>query len=184
MLFWLAIETLIVQSSLFNLFNAINEPTHILGNSSTLNNPIFVSEFCCVFKSGTIQMSNQIDDHKATYVSLKIHTTLSHSYLREIWNYQNGDYSRLNTSIEQYDWDSIVNYNISVDSACKKFTDIFLSFCKECIARKKVLIRPNDKLCFNSELRCNIRLRDRLRKKALRTNFERDKYLYKNKAIM
>ena len=131
--------------TIFNMSNVINETTRILGNSSTLIDPIFVSESCCVLESGTIQMSNQISDHKATYISLKIHTNLSHSYLREVWNYQNSDYSRLNTSIEQYDWHSIVNDTISVDSACEKFTDIFLSFCKDCIPRKKVIIRPNDK---------------------------------------
>ena len=96
--------------TMFNMSNVINEPTHILGNSSTLTDPIFVSESCCVLESGTIQMNNQISDHKTTDVPLKIHTTLSHSYLRKVWNYQNGDYAKLNTSIEQYDWDSIINY--------------------------------------------------------------------------
>ena len=68
--------------TMFNISNIIKEPTHIFGNSSTLTDPIFVSESCRFRESGTIQMSNQISDHKATYVSLKIHTTLSHSYLR------------------------------------------------------------------------------------------------------
>ena len=125
-------------------------------------------------------MSKQISYHKATYVSLKIHTTLSHWYLREVWNYQNGNYTILDTSIEQYNWDSIIDDSV-VDSACEKFTDIFLSFCKECNPRKKVIIRPNDKPWFNSELRHNIRLRDRVRKKALGTILERGIYLYKKK---
>ena len=72
-------------------------------------------------------MSNQISDHKATYVFLKIIITFV----------SKGDYARLNNSIEQYDWDSIINDNISVYSACETFTDIFLTFCKECIPRKK-----------------------------------------------
>ena len=106
--------------TMFNMSNVINEPTRIFGNTSTLTVPIFVSKSCRALESGTIQMSNRIKDHKATYVSLKIHTPLSHSYLREVWNYQNGDYARLNTSVEQYDWDSKINDNISVDSACVK----------------------------------------------------------------
>ena len=45
--------------------------------------------------------------------------------------------------------------------------------------RKKVLIRSKDKPLFTSEFRLNIRLRDRERKKAFRTNLERDKEVYK-----
>ena len=66
------------------------------------------------------QVLYQISDHKATYVSLKTQTILSHSYFREVWNYQYGDYVRLNNSKEQYDRDSIINDDISVDSAYEK----------------------------------------------------------------
>ena len=45
---------------------------------------------------------------------------------------------------------------------------------------KKVLIRPNDKPWFNSELRQNIRRRDRLRRKALKSNNPTDRERYKH----
>ena len=48
-----------------------------------------------------------------------------------------------------------------------------------CIPFNKVLIRPNDKPWFTSELRYNIRLRDRLRKHAFKTSNEIDKIRYK-----
>ena len=104
---------------------------------------------------------------------------MSNSYYRDIWNYKNADYDKLNNFIFQFDWDSVINDNVTVDDACNKFTSIFFEFCKECIPRKKVLIRPNDKPWFNSELRYNIRLRDRLRKKAFKTNNNFDKIRYK-----
>ena len=43
----------------------------------------------------------------------------------------------------------------------------------------KIIIRPSDRPWFNSELRHNIRLRDRLRRKALKTNNNQDKIRYK-----
>ena len=165
--------------SLFNLTNVITEPTRTIGQSSTLIDPILVTDPCRVLDSGVIPVSDQISDHKATYVSLKIQTDLSNSYYRDIWNYKNADYDKLNKCIFQFDWDSVINDNVTVDDACNKFTSIFLEFCKECIPRKKVLIRPNDKPWFNSELRYNIRLRDRLRKKAFKTNNNFDKIRYK-----
>ena len=139
--------------SLFNLTNVITEPTRTIGQSSTLIDPILITYSCRVLDSGVIPVSDQISDHKATYVSLKIQTDLSNSYYRDIWNYMNADYDKLNNFIFQFDWDSVINDNVTVDDACNKFTSIFFEFCKECIPRKKVLIRPNDKPWFNSELR-------------------------------
>ena len=64
---------------------------------------------------------------------------------------------------------------------CENFTNTFINFCKICILFNKVLIRPNDKPWFTSELRYNIRLRDRLhvRKHSFKTPNEIDKIRYK-----
>ena len=85
----------------------------------------------------------------------------------------------LNNLIEEYDWNLLFNDSISVDDACESFTKTFLDFCKICIPSKKVLIRPDDKPWFTSEIRHNLRLRDRLRKRAFRTRREVDFKRYK-----
>ena len=59
------------------------------------------------------------------------------------------------------------------------FKSTFLIFCKTCIPLKTVLIRANEKPWFNSDLRYNIRIRDRLRKKYLKTNNYSVKLLFK-----
>ena len=66
-----------------------------------------------------------------------------------------------------------------VDDICNKFTSVFLGFCKCCIPYKQILIRENDKPWFNSEIRYNIRLRDKLRKKSFKTKSTQDLLLYK-----
>ena len=150
--------------SLFDLRNVISEPTRVAADSSTLIDPVIVSDACIVLDSGTMDVDEFVSDHKATYISVQIKTNLSTSYYRDIWNYKNADFTKLNNLISSYNWDTM-NENQSIDQNCSMFTDIFLNFCKECIPCKKVLIRPNDKPWFNSELRYNIRLRDRLRKR-------------------
>ena len=57
--------------SLFNLTNVINEPTRIAENSTTLIDPVLVSDACTVLVSGILTIDNTISDHKATYVSIK-----------------------------------------------------------------------------------------------------------------
>ena len=157
----------------------INEPTRVSGNSSTLIDPILVSDACRVLDAGTISVDNSISDHKATFVSVKTETPLLKSYTREIWNYKNANFEELNEKIRQHDWDHLIRNTISVDEACANFTEAFIQLCESSIPRKKVIIRPSDRPWFNSELRHNIRLRDRLRRKALKTNNNQDKIRYK-----
>ena len=65
-----------------------------------------------------------------------------------------------------------------MDSACAEFMLIFKLFVSECVPSRVVLIRPKDKPWFDSELRKEMRLRDRLRNKAkvLNTFDSIDKY--------
>ena len=112
-------------------------------------------------------MESEISDHKATYVCLQIPFSLSQCYYRDVWNYKNANYNQLNDLIRQHDWDSDINETLTVDGCCQNFTRVFLQFCKTCIPCRKVLIRPNDKPWFTSELRYNIRIRNRLRKKSI-----------------
>ena len=78
----------------------------------------------------------------------------------------------------QYESEHVMN-TIFVDEACANFTEAFFQLCESSIPRKKVIIRPSDRPWVNSELRHNIRLRDRLRRKALKTNYNQDKIRYK-----
>jgi hypothetical protein len=51
-----------------------------------------------------------------------------------------------------------------MDENCQAFTNKFIEILKKCVPQKEVTIRQNDKVWFNSELRREIRKRDRLRK--------------------
>ena len=122
---------------MLNLTNVINEPTRIGPKSSRLIDPIIVSDSCGILDSGTITVENEISDHMATYVCLQIPIWLSQSYYREVWNYKNANYEHLNDLIQQCDWASIIIENVSVDESCKKFTRLFLEFCKKMYSLQK-----------------------------------------------
>ena len=62
----------------------------------------------------------------------------------------------------------------NIDTATENFSTQYLSFVRECVPEKSVIIRPRDKPWFDSTLRKNIRTRDRLRKKALNSKKEID----------
>ena len=164
---------------LFNLTNVIQEPTRIFGNSSTLINPIIVSDACQVLDSGTFPVDNSVSDHKATFVSVKTETPFNKPYFREVWHYNNASFEELNDKIRQYNWDHVINDTLSVDEAYNNFAEADINLCKACIPWKKVLIRLSDRPWFTSELKHNIHIRDRLRRKVLKSNNVRDITRYK-----
>jgi hypothetical protein len=66
-----------------------------------------------------------------------------------------------------------------MDENCQTFTNKFIEIIKNCVPQKEVTIRLNDKVWFNSELRREIRKRDRLRKLARRSNSDSNINKYK-----
>ena len=67
--------------------------------------------------------------------------------------------------IAEYDWESLFSNCHSLDEACDKFTAEYISMAKTCIPTRTVTIRPTDKPWMTSELRKEIKLRDKLHKK-------------------
>ena len=165
--------------SLFNLTNVIDELTRITPNAATLIYPVLLNDSCIVLDSGILNVDGIISDHKATYVSISINVNLSTSYYREVWNYKNVVNTTLNNLIEECNLASIINEPLLVDEACEHFSSKFMEFCKACIPSRNGLIRENDKPWFTSEIRYNIRLRDRLRKLFLKSGRIADRLSYK-----
>ena len=57
--------------TIFSLRNLLNEPTKVTINSSTLIDPVIVSDACTVLDSGTMGVDEFISDHKATYIAIR-----------------------------------------------------------------------------------------------------------------
>ena len=119
--------------AIFNLPNVIKEPTRISVNSSTLIDPIIVSDACQVCDSGTITLDNSINDHKGTYVSIKTKTSLGESYVREVWNYKKANFDELNEKMRTFNWNDVIHDKFSADEACNNFTEVYVNLCKSCI---------------------------------------------------
>ena len=59
-----------------------------------------------------------------------------------------------------------------VDEICNTFTETLVQIARECIPSKLVTVRNNDKPWFTSELRTEIRRRDRFWKIVLKSKTE------------
>ena len=67
----------------------------------------------------------------------------------------------------QNDWDSVRKDNVTVNDACNKLLLHFSVFVKYVFRGILIHPNPNNKPWFNSELRSNMRLKNRLRKKSI-----------------
>ena len=139
-----------------NMKNVINEPTR----QHAILDPIIITEDLPFLDAGTIGVPNNISDHKATYINLPFHYNTDSAYNRLVWLYKKANFALLKENISNYDWNCLREGTL--DEACGKFNNFFLTFVRSCIPAKNVLIRPDDKPWYDSEIRKMSRKRDRL----------------------
>ena len=146
------------------LFNAIHQPTHFDSRtgSSSLLDPILITD------SDTIHIDRSISGHDGTNITIRSGYSNSKSFKRLIWDYKKGDYNIMKHKIWEFDWDALIKREPDIDKACINFTNVILSVSEECIPRREVTIRCNDKIWFDSNIRREIRKRDRFRRKYLK----------------
>ena len=149
----------IISILINNMKNVINEPTR----QQAILDPIIITEDLPFLDAGTIGVPNNISDHKATYLNLPFHYSTNYSYNRQVWLYKKANFALLKENISNYNWDCLREGTL--DEACDKFNNVFLNFARSCIPSKNVLIRPDDKPWYDSEIRKMSRKRDRLRRK-------------------
>jgi len=82
--------------SINNLTNVITEPTRETQNSSTLYDPIIVSDGFDIHNTSCCEVDNVISDHKATYIYIKFELINQPCTTKRVWYYKRGDFIHLN----------------------------------------------------------------------------------------
>ncbi|MCG7879943.1 MAG: reverse transcriptase domain-containing protein [Candidatus Thiodiazotropha endolucinida] len=159
------------------LLNSLQNTVTVATRQSALLDPIIIFDDMQFLDSGTIDTPSDISDHKATYIRLPFYYQCQTTYKRLIWLYKRADYIKLKELIRNYDWRILLEG--SFNDACVNFTNTFLNFAKICIPSKIVTIRPGDKPWFDSVIRRNMRIRDRLKIKSIKTGNSNDVNKYK-----
>ena len=164
---------------IYSLNNLITEPTRVSNNSATCLDPIFVSDEIESFESGVINTDHHLTDHFATYCSLNLISNVPQSFRRDVWLYNQADFDLLRTDLLNTEWDSILS-DTDIDVVCQHFNNKLNDLVLKHIPKKSVIIRGNDRPWFNSTIRKEIRLRDRFRKRYIRTKTLHHKEVYRH----
>jgi hypothetical protein len=147
----------------FNLRNVILKPTRL----NNLLDPIIISDTMTPQYSDVFKLPPEISDPDAAVAFLKCPKPTSCSITRNIWQYENTDLELFNNKMNEINWNEKIGILDDVDDMVEEFTKLFLDIARKCIPTKTITVRDYDKLWFTSEIRKEIRLRDRLRKNVL-----------------
>ena len=164
---------------LFSLVNIISKPTIITEHSNNLLDPISISDTMNYIYSDVLKIPAEISDHDASVAFLQCPKCVAGSFKREVWLYDKVDQQKCIEKLEMVDWITLLGQFDDVDDMCNQFTKTFLELARGCIPTKTVTVRLGDKLWFTSEIRKEIRIRDRLRKVML--NYHRNPDICKYK---
>ena len=118
--------------------------------------------------SDVLKIPSEISDHDASVAFLQCPKSVSVSCKREVWLYDKVDKQQFIEKLGIVDWITHLCQFDDVDDMCNQYTKPFLELARECIPTKTVIVRYNDKPWFTSEIRKEIRIRDRLRKVMLK----------------
>ena len=92
-------------TSQFGLHQIINEPTHILENSSSCIDLIFTSQPNLSVESGTQPSLHPNCHHQIIYAKFNLEVLYPPPYTREVWHYKDSNVDLIRRSINEFDWD-------------------------------------------------------------------------------
>ena len=151
----------------YQLFQYITEATRVTPTTQTLLDPVMSNHRSLVSKSGVIQPF--ASDHHGTYAVLQFEIERVKAFKKTVWQYSNGDYPGLRSAVQQTDW-SVYMQGDDIEESTKEITEKLLSLCKQFIPQKEVTVRPRDPPWLTNSIRKKIRKRNRLHKKAKKSN--------------
>ena len=141
----------------------INSMTNVITEPTRQQAILIITEDLPFLDSGTLDVPDNISDHKATYITLPFQYDTEGAFSRLIYLYKKANFTLLKQKLSNFDWTCLRQGTL--DEACSKFNDIFLDFVNSSVPSKNVLIRPDDKPWYDSEIRRLSRKRDRQKRK-------------------
>lgn len=167
-----------------NLHNLVNTPTNFTTSEGTCIDLLVTSDPALV--RNTFVSPPFCSTHSVVGLDLQFYTHKQYAYKREIVDYNNADFKKLNSELSNINWDVEVFNSLDLDEIYSKFTKILNSTVDKHVPKKVVTIRPRDKVFMNSTIRILMRKRNRIHRKAVKTqnplHWEKYRYL-RNKVI-
>lgn len=130
-------------ASLNGLHQLIDEPTHILPNSSSCIDLIFSSTTSSIIESGVLPSLHPRCHHQLTFVKINFKVVYPLPYKRRIWDFPKADCESIKRAMDSIDWDNILS-PLCVNKRVEFLTETILNVCSNFIPNKIVVVRDKD----------------------------------------
>ena len=177
-------RTLKDTAETLDLRQLITQPTRITDNCENLRDLIFTSNNDVVVDSGICSPFSHLD-HFPIYITVNvaIPSEIPNQTFTEIWDYSKLNAPLLTTLLQNTDWTDILDND--VDEATELFISAIHQAAIASIPIKRKKLQPKQKPWITSELKRNIRKRDRLFKiaKQKQDAFSWDRWRYQRNYV-
>ena len=143
------IEAVTSQNS---LHQEINEPTHILNNSSSCIDLIFNSQRNLLIESGVHPSLHPNCHHQIVFAKFNLGIVYPPPYEREISHYQKANIDLIERAINSFDWEKAFS-NIDIDNMVSIFNQTIINILCNFIPHATVLFDDRDPPWINKEMK-------------------------------
>ncbi|PJE78229.1 hypothetical protein CI610_02839 [invertebrate metagenome] len=155
---------------LFNLSQLVESATFYTEASSSLLDIVCASDINVINKCivGESFLDQPVRYHCPTYGTFNVTKPAKHTFKRNVWLFDHGDYNVFKDKLKHINWNALINVN-DINVSVKNFTDTLLDIAKTCIPNKNITVKSNEPPWMSNEIRRLIRKRKRAHKRAKRT---------------
>ena len=153
-------KTIESVTSQFGLYQLINEPTHLLENSSSCIDLIFTSQQNLVVGSGVHPSLHPNCHHQIVFAKFNLMISYPPPYSREFWHYREANTDLIRRAISNFNWEKAF-CNTSVNKKVSIFNETILNILSNYIPHETLICDDRDPpWCVTLELNlfCRIKI--------------------------
>ena len=130
-------------TSYHGFVQVINEPTHILPNSSSCIDLIFADKPNLIVESGVFPSLHVKCHHQIIYSKLNLNVIYPPPYQRLIWDYKKANVDCIKKSLNSVDWDFVFS-NKNVHQQAEYLNNVLMNVFTNFIPNKLITINDKD----------------------------------------
>ena len=139
-------------TSQYRLHQIINEPTHLLENSSSCIVLIFTSQPNLVVDSGVHPSLHPNCHHQIVYAKFNLKIHFPPPYEREIWHYGQGNTELIRRAVHEFNWQKAFS-NLNINERFSFFNKTILNIVSTFIAHETVICDDRDPPWINTRIK-------------------------------
>ena len=139
-------------NSQFGLYQLINEPTHLLQNSSSCIDLIFTSQPNIVVESDVWPSLQPNCHHQIIFTKFNLKIYYPPPYLREVWHYKEANSDLIKRAISNLNWGKAFS-NTNINQKVSLFNKTILNILSNYILHETIICDNKDPPWFNSPIK-------------------------------